>query len=182
MVGQQHSLFAVQRTHGVLRQLLRTAESVLSALHPAADNLHDILDNRRHSLMHSRKRTGINAVRMDYGTCLGIGVVNGGVHLQFGRRNALALNNFAITVDDNNVLGRQCFITVAGGCDSNILRVNTAADVAPGACNELFSISAWPVSTMAAHALSLANNCVSMIILQPDMPFAHHSGCRCLRP
>lgn len=174
--------FAVQRTHGVLRQLLRTAKSVLSALHPAADNLHDILDNRRHSLMHSRKCTGINAVRMDYGTSLRISVVNSGVHLQFGRRNALALNNFAITVDYNNVLRRQCFIAMTGGCDSNILRVNTAADVAPRACNELFSISAWPVSTMAAHTLSLANNCVSMIIRQPDMPFAHHSGCRCPRP
>ena len=88
--------------------------------------------------MHSRKRTGINAVRMDYGTCLGIGVVNGGVHLQFGRRNVLAFHNFAITVDNDNVLRRQRFITMAGGCDSNILRINAAADVAPGACNELF--------------------------------------------
>lgn len=182
MVGQQHSLFAVQRTHGVLLQLLCTAKSVLGALHPAADNLHDILDNRRHSLMHSRKRTGINAVRMDYGTSLRISVVNSGVHLQFGRRNMLALNNFAITVDNDNVLGCQRFIAVAGGCNSNILRVNAAADVAPGACDELFSISAWPVSTMAAHALSLANNCVSMIIRQPDMPSAHRSGCRCLLP
>ena len=138
MVGQQHSLFAVQRAHGVLRQLLRTAKSVLSTLYPAADNLHDILNNRRHSLMHSRKRTGINAVRMDYGPCLGIGVVNGSVHLQFGRRNVLALNNVAFTVDDNNVLGRQCFIAVAGGCNSNILRINATADVAPRACDELF--------------------------------------------
>ena len=88
--------------------------------------------------MHSRKRTGINAVRMDYGTCLGIGVVNGGVYLQFGRRNMLTFNNFAITVDNNNVLGRQRFITMTGGCDSNVLRVNAAADVAPGACDELF--------------------------------------------
>ena len=88
--------------------------------------------------MHSRKRTGINAMRMDYGTCLGIGVVNGGVHLQFGRRNVLAFNNFAITVDNDNVLRHQRFITVAGGCDSNILRVNTEADVAPRTCDELF--------------------------------------------
>lgn len=70
-LASSHSLFAVQRTHGVLCQLLRTAKSVLGALYSAADNLHDILDNRRHSLMHCRKRTGINAVRMDYGTCLG---------------------------------------------------------------------------------------------------------------
>ena len=138
MVGQQHSLFAVQRTHGVLRQLLRTAESVLGALHPAADNLHDILDNSRYSLMHSRKRTGINTVRMDYGTCLGIGVVNSGVHLQFGGRNPRTVYNVAITVDNDNVLWRQRFLTMAGGCDSNILRVNTAADVAPRACDELF--------------------------------------------
>lgn len=75
---------------------------------------------------------------MDYGTCLGIGVVNGVVHLQFGRRNTLALNNIAFTVDDDNVLGRQRFIAVAGGCNSNVLRVNAAADVAPGACDELF--------------------------------------------
>ena len=75
---------------------------------------------------------------MDYGTCLGISVVNGGVHLQFGRRNTLALNNVAITVDNDNVLRRQRFIAVARGCDSNILRVNAAADVAPRACNELF--------------------------------------------
>ena len=88
--------------------------------------------------MHSRKRTGINAMRMDYGTCLWIGVVNGGVHLQFGRRNVLAFNNFAITVDNDNVLRHQRFITVTGGCDSNILRINAAADIAPGACNELF--------------------------------------------
>lgn len=104
--------------------------------------------------MHSRKRTGINAVRMDYGTCLGIGVVNGGVHLQFGGRNVLALDNVALAADDNNVLRRQRFIAMAGWCNSNVLRVNAAADVAPGACDELFSISAWPVSTMAAHALS----------------------------
>lgn len=94
----------------------------------------------------------------------------------------LALDNVALAADDNNVLRRQRFITVAGGCDSNILRVNAAADVAQEPATSFFSISAWPVSTMAAHALSLANNCVSMIILQPDMPSALRSGCRCLRP
>lgn len=72
------------------------------------------------------------------GTCLGIGVIYSGVYLQLGGRNVLALDNVALAADDNNVLRRQRFITVAGGCDSNILRVNAAADVAPGACNELF--------------------------------------------